>query len=144
MAMTKVSKFEFVECPLQGNSTATRFYFPDNPQLRFVSLQMLEIFNDVACSNSILSNNVNITPAQMKTGFLVLYYSDRESVNRIPLNALVTISNNATTAGYPSAFAYKTFEGQQVQWSKSYVQFTTAPMTSQATNASVCVGVYYS
>jgi len=105
---------------------------------------MIEIFNDVACSYSILSNNVNITPAQMKTGFLVLYYSDRESVNRIPLNALVAISNNATTAGYPSAFAYKTFEGQQVQWAKSYVQFTTAPMSGQAANASVCVGVYYS
>jgi len=95
--MTKITKFEFIECPLQGNSTSTRFYFPDNPQLRYTALNMIEIFNDVACSYSILSNNINITPAQMKTGFLVLYYSDRESVNRIPLNALVAISNKATS-----------------------------------------------
>jgi hypothetical protein len=142
--MTKISKFEFIECVLQANSTATRYSFNDQPNLRYVALNQLEIFNNATVSYSILSNNINITPAQMLTGYLVLYYSDKESVKYIPLNSLVTNANNATTTGYPSNFGYKTFEGQQVQWSKSYVQFTTSPMTSQATNASVCVGVYYS
>jgi hypothetical protein len=79
----------------------------------------------------------------MLTGFLILYYDDRESLNRIPLNLLNPVSSNISSTNNPSVFGVKTFNGQQVQWSKSYIQFTTAP-TSITVNNSVCFGVYYS
>jgi hypothetical protein len=145
--MNKITKYEFIECVIPASSTATRFYFNDQPQLRFVSLNQLEVYNINTVTTSILSNNGNITNTVMATGFLVLYYDDRESVNRIPLNLLNPVSSNVapTTLGAqsaPSVFGVKTFNGQQVQWSKSYIQFTAAPAT--ASNTSVLVGVYYS
>ena len=145
--MNKITKYEFIECVIAANSTATRFYFNDQPQLRFVSLNQLEVYNINTVTASILSNNGNITNTVMATGFLVLYYDDRESVNRIPLNLLNPVSSNVspttlTAASAPSVFGVKTFNGQQVQWSKSYIQFTAAPATGS--NTSVLVGVYYS
>lgn len=140
--MTKINKYEFIECVIPASSTATRFYFNDQPQLRFVSLINLEVYNAGTISTSILSNNTNISAAVMLTGFLVLYYDDKESVAKLPLNLLNPVSSNFTTTNYPSVFGVKTFNGQEVQWSKSYVQFTVAPAT--ASNTSVCVGVYYS
>jgi len=144
---SKIIKYEFIECVIAASSTATRFYFNDQPQLRFVSLQQLEVYNINTVTASILSNNGNITNTVMATGFLVLYYDDRESVNRIPLNLLNPVSSNVspttlTAASAPSVFGVKTFNGQQVQWSKSYIQFTSAPATGS--NTSVLVGVYYS
>jgi len=145
--MKAIIKYEFIECVIAANSTATRFYFADQPQLRFVSLNQLEVYNINTVTSSILSGNGNIANAVMATGFLVLYYDDRESVNRIPLNLLNPVSSNVapttlTTASAPSVFGVKTFNGQQVQWSKSYIQFTGTAST--ASNTSVCVGVYYS
>jgi len=144
---SKIIKYEFIECVIAASSTATRFYFNDQPQLRFVSLQQLEVYNIGTVTASILSNNGNISNTVMATGFLVLYYDDRESVNRIPLNLLNPVSTNVSPAtigaqSAPSVFGVKTFNGQQVQWSKSYIQFTAAPATGS--NTSVLVGVYYS
>jgi len=145
--MNKITKYEFIECVIAASSTATRFYFNDQPQLRFVSLNQLEVYNINTVTASILSNNGNISNTVMATGFLVLYYDDKESVNRIPLNLLNPVSSNVSPAtlgaqSAPSVFGVKTFNGQQVQWSKSYVQFTAAPATGS--NTSVLVGVYYS
>jgi hypothetical protein len=145
--MNKITKYEFIECVIPASSTATRFYFNDQPQLRFVSLNQLEVYNIGTVTASILSNNGNISNTVMATGFLVLYYDDRESVNRIPLNLLNPVSTNVSPAtigaqSAPSVFGVKTFNGQQVQWSKSYIQFTATASTGS--NTSVCVGVYYS
>jgi len=141
--MKAITKYEFIECIIPTSTTATRFTFADQPQLRFVSLQGLECYNVVTITNSILSNNPVISAANMLKGFLVLYYDDRESLNRIPLNLLNPVSSNVSANNYPSVFGVKTFAGQQVQWSKSYIQFTTAP-SSITENNSVCFGVYYS
>jgi hypothetical protein len=145
--MNKITKYEFIECVIAANSTSTRFYFNDQPQLRFVSLNQLEVYNINTVTSSILSGNGNISNTVMATGFLVLYYDDRESVNRIPLNLLNPVSSNVSPAtlgaqSAPSVFGVKTFNGQQVQWSKSYIQFTATASTGS--NTSVCVGVYYS
>jgi len=145
--MNKITKYEFIECVIAANSTATRFYFNDQPSLRFVSLNQLEVYNINTVTSSILSGNGNISNTVMATGFLVLYYDDRESVNRIPLNLLNPVSSNVSPAtlgaqSAPSVFGVKTFNGQQVQWSKSYIQFTATASTGS--NTSVLVGVYYS
>ena len=140
--MQKINKYEFIECIIPQSSSNTRFYFNDQPQLRFVSLNALECYNIGTVPNSILSGNANISQTNFNLAFLVLYYDDKESTNRIPLNLLNPVFSNLTTPGYPSVFGVKSYNGQQVQWSKSYIQFVTAPNPG-AIN-SVCFGVYYS
>lgn len=141
--MKPIIKYEFIECVLPANFAGTRATFADQPQLRFVSLQGLECYNIVTISESVLSGNPNLSQANMLKAFLVLYYDDRESTNRIPLNLLNPVSSNIAATNHPSVFGVKTFNGQQVQWSKSYIQFSTAP-GSITVNTSVCFGVYYS
>jgi len=146
--MQKINRYEFIECIIPSGASNTRFFFNDQPNLRFVSLNGLECYNIATVPTSILSGNANISQANLLNGFLVLYYDDKEATNRIPLTLLNPVSSNVAPAtataatNFPSVFGVKTYNGQQVQWSKSYVQFVTAPNPG-AIN-SVCFGVYYS
>lgn len=140
--MNKVNMYEFIEVPIQQNSTQTRFYFPDQPQLRFVSMLNLVCYTPDAVSNSILSGNPLLSLADLQTTYLVLYYNDKESVNRIPVLELNRIATNSA-AGNPYSFAITPFAGQQVIWAKSYITTPTAYAGIGASNFSCCFGVYY-
>jgi hypothetical protein len=140
--MLKIDKYEFIEIVIPAGSTNTRFFANDQPQLRFVSQSALSIYPKSVVPKSILSGNDNIDDTDFLQGFLVLYYSDKEATNRAPLTIFNQIQNNSTTLS-PSVFALAGFQGQQIQWSKSYVQFTNAPTTAGAP-LSICIGVYYS
>jgi hypothetical protein len=74
--------------------------------------------------------------------YLVLYYNDKESVNRIPILELNRVATNSAT-GEPYSFAITPFAGQQIQWSKSYIQTPSAYSGISSANFSVCLGVYY-
>jgi hypothetical protein len=138
----KIQRYDFLEVVIPQNSTGTKFYFPDQPQLRFVSMLKLEVYTPGTVTNSILSGNPLLTIANLRNTFLVLYYNDKESVNRIPLMVLNNIATNSTTAE-PYTFNDENFNGQQVIWSKSYIQTTTAYSGITTSNFSVCFGVYY-
>jgi hypothetical protein len=139
--MVKIDKYEFIEIIIPAGSTGTRFFCNDQPNLRFVSQMALSIYPKASVPKSILSGNGNIDDADFLQGFLVLYYSDKEATNRAPLTIFNPIQNNSTTLS-PSVFSLAGFQGQQVQWSKSYVQFTNAPTTGGSPK-SICIGVYY-
>ena len=140
--MNKVQNYEFIEVVVPQSSTATRFYFPDQPQLRFVSLLNLVCYTPNVVSNSILSGNALLSVANLQKTYLVLYYNDKESVNRIPILELNRIASNSSTAD-PYAFAITPFAGQQIIWAKSYIQTPTAYSSISSANFSVCLGVYY-
>jgi hypothetical protein len=140
--MNKVQQYEFIEVVIPQSSTATRFYFPDQPQLRFVSLLNLVCYTPGVVSASILSGNALLTLANLQKTYLVLYYNDKESVNRIPILELNRVATNSTT-GEPYSFAITPFAGQQIQWSKSYIQTPSAYSGISSANFSVCLGVYY-
>ena len=55
--MNKVQQYEFIEVVVPQSSTGTRFYFPDQPQLRFVSLLNLVCYTPDSITNSVLSGN---------------------------------------------------------------------------------------
>ena len=139
--MVKIDKYEFIEIIVPAGTTNTRFFANDQPQLRFVSQMALSLYPAQIVPKSILSGNNNIDDADFLQGFLVLYYGDKESTNRAPLSIFNNISNNTTTLS-PSVFALAGYQGQQIQWSKSYVQFTNAPAAVGAPR-SICIGVYY-
>jgi hypothetical protein len=70
--MTKVQNFEFIEAVVPQSSTGTKFFFPDQPQLRFVSLLNLVCYTTDTLTNSILSGNPLLTTANLKNTYLVL------------------------------------------------------------------------
>lgn len=140
--MNKVQNFEFVECVVPQSSTATRFYFNDQPQLRFVSMLNLVCYTPASCTASILSGNTNLALANLARTFIVLYYNDKESVDKMPVLSLNMVASNSGSAE-PYVFQPQPFAGQQIIWSKSYIQTTTAYSGISASNFSACFGVYY-
>jgi hypothetical protein len=88
-----------------------------------------------------LSGNAVLSLANLKTSFLVLYYNDRESVNRIPVLELNRVVSNSATAAF--SFDITPFAGQQIIWAKSYIQTPVAYSSISSGNFSVCFGVYY-
>ena len=139
--MNKVQNYEFLEIVIPASSTGTRFYAPDQPQLRFTSLLNLVCYTTDTISNSILSGNPLLSIANLQKTFLVLYYNDKESVNRIPVMELNRVVSNAATAAF--SFDITPFAGKQIIWAKSYIQTPTAYSSISASNFSVCFGVYY-
>lgn len=139
--MTKVQNYEFIEIVIPQSSNGTRFYSNDLPQLRFVSLLNLTCYTTDTVSNSILSGNPLLSIANLQKTYLVLYYNDKESVQKIPVLELNHVASNSATA----AFNYEItpFAGQQIIWAKSYIQTPTAYSSISASNFSVCFGVYY-
>lgn len=136
----KIQRYEFIECIIPANSTQTRLYFPDQPNLRFTNLLNLVAYTSDNIITSILSNSDVISPSDALNVYLVLYFDDKEAVNRIPLSELSSASSLG--AGNLSIPALKNmFAGQQVTWAKSYIILPTA--LNPANNTSVPFGVYY-
>jgi len=140
--MNKIHNYEFVEIIVPQSSTATKFYFSDQPQLRFVSLMNMSSYTPNVMTNSILSGNPLLTIANLKNTYLVLYANDKESINRIPVLELNRIASNSASAD-PYQFHLNSFNGQRVTWSKSYIQTPVAYSSISSSNYSVCFGVYY-
>lgn len=139
--MNKVQNYEFLEIVIPASSTGTRFYAPDQPQLRFTSLLNLVVYTTDTITNSILSGNPLLSIANLKNTYLVLYYNDKESVSRIPVLELNRVVSNSATAAF--SYDITPFAGQQIIWAKSYIQTPVAYSSISASNFSVCFGVYY-
>ena len=133
--MSKIQRFQLIDTLVPANSTATRFFINDQPNLRFVSLHNLEAYSFT--TNSIVSGNPIITSSFFNSCTLVLYFNDRESIKNIPLNVL-----NTTNYGIGQALR-NTFAGQQIIWSKSYFQLGDNSV-NPSQNESILLGVYYS
>jgi hypothetical protein len=138
--MTKINNYEFIELVVPYQSGATRFQFPDQPQLRFVNMLNLTAYFNQMPNFSVLSNNELPAFPEFINASLVLYYNDKESVDRMPL---ISLNNNIYSSGI---FDRAAFAGQTIVWAKSYLQFSN-PITTNWENytgpISFCFGVYY-
>jgi hypothetical protein len=139
--MTKIQNFEFIEAVVPQSSTGTKFFFADQPQLRFTSLLNLVSYTTDTCTNSILSGNPLLSIANLKNTYLVLYANDKECINRIPVMSLN--AQGTTTASSAWTYQISAFAGQQIVWSKSYIQTPVAYSSISGSNYSVTFGVYY-
>ena len=140
--MNKVQNYDLVELVVNQSSTATKFFFPDQPNLRFVSLLNLVCYTPNVVTTSVLSGNALLSVANLQKTYLTLYYNDKESVSKQPILELNRIASNSSSAD-PYAFAITPFAGQQIIWSKSYIQTPTAYTGISSANFSVLLGVYY-
>ena len=137
----KTLKSEFVEVQIPGVSagqTGTRWYFPDLPKLRYVSVQAIETYTNEDLTTTMQGNAV-ITPAIFRNAYLSLYANERQDLWRIPFPALHRTQSSTT-----STFVRSLFEmaGQKVTWEKSYIELAAAP--ANVTNLALCFNVYYS
>jgi hypothetical protein len=144
--MKTTKNYELVEMQVAASS-GTRVMFQDVPQLRGgngsadVIVEHLEAFSIQAVSSSPLGNTM-ISIADFKKAFLVLVVAGKEKIKQFPLPALNRIIPDGTTAAnfVPAVRDLADVELKNVEWSKSYVQFASAPA---ATAFSILLGVHY-
>ncbi len=139
-------RYEMIETQIPANSTATRFNFNDQPQLRTdqtqdVIIQGMETFT---ITDIPLSPNAVALPtaAELKATYLVLYVNGEESIYRIPLVKLHTI-NNFTDAFNNAEADTPRFENLLVDWTKSYFFVPAAYGGGTFTTFSFLLGVVY-
>ena len=114
--MTKINNYELIECVVPYQSGATRFTFNDQPQLRFVNTLAISTYYDTSLRRSPLSNNKTPFFTEFINASIVLYYDDKEAVDRMPVSALNNIQGNGI-------FDRAAFAGQTIVWAKSYLAF---------------------
>ena len=112
--MPILKRFEAVEVNIPNGSTNTRFFFPDQPQLRSAMIQAIQLYTPGTLSATPNTGSTMVTEADLKKSFLTLYSGDLQLIYNAPLFASLT---------------------------KSYISLSSAAGT---TNCSYAFGVYYS
>lgn len=135
--MKKIFKHELCEISIPVNSTATRFNFPDLPNLKGTSIFGLQVYTVDILPTSPLSGNALPTRSQMLTQCFVtlIDYNGFEFLKQCPavvFNTIVFDLNTSTNLRDNNA---KVFNGQKVNWAKSYIQFTAVPGGASALGA---------
>lgn len=120
-----IKRWEFIELVIPAGTTATRFNFPDIPQLRDDSTQDIIIrgiktYNAVSMPNT-PNNNPVATLAQLLNTFLVLYIEGEESIHWIPLGDLCDRFQNGAGGTQQAEFETLQFHNLKIDWTKSYV-----------------------
>lgn len=131
-------KHEYAQIVIPANSTSTRFYFPELPNLRNVHLQNLEIPTNVQLPFSpdnqpIINNNL-----YLNTFLTLINYEGKEFCHQIPISMLQY--HTASTIGLDTL--QKQFVGQRVNWTKSYVEFSSSAGISNQQEV-VAFSIYY-
>jgi hypothetical protein len=122
-----------------ATGTGTKFYFPDQPQLRGKKIEKVSAyFNGLYPVNP---DNVNVINANaLYNGFLILYVNNREDI-KIPLYHLVTQTASASSDTYFSNNGYIPFNELPIVWEKSYVLVPSG--YTSATQEAFMFGVFY-
>lgn len=140
-----LKRHQLVELPIPANSSASKFPYPDIPQLRddttqdiiIAGLQIYTIENAPKTPNG---NTVGTT-AQLVNLFLTLYIDGEESVNLIPVMNLQNIFGPTTAGTSMQTFERLKTDYLKVDWNKSYYSVGTPYLNNAA--FSVLLSVYY-
>lgn len=134
-----------VELLIPANSSASKFEYPDIPQLRDDTTQDIiicgfQIYSIENCPRSPSGGTV-ATTAQLLNLFLTLYIEGEESVMQWPVINFQNIFGPTTTGTSQQTFLRQQVEYLKVDWNKSYYS-VGAPYGNN--NAfSVLLSVYY-
>jgi hypothetical protein len=135
--MPILKRFESVEVSIPLNSSNTRFFFPDLPQLRNAMIQNIQLYTPGTLSASPNTGSALATEADLKKSFLTLYSGDLQLIYNAPLLAFNNIINSATN---PYTNSLPDIDNMVISWTKSYISLSTAAAT---TNVVYAFGVYY-
>jgi len=136
-----VGKHELFEIVIPAGSTATRFQFPDNQNLRNTKLKGLQVYTDAEVQQSILSDSQIITPSALGFIFVTLQtYDGREVIKQIPIINLT--SNGGFGVANLTNLGFAQFRNLKINWPKSYIEFST-PQADPNNDLSVLFSTYY-
>lgn len=133
----RVSKFSLAQIATKANGT--KFYFPDQPQLRGKKIQKISCY----FYGLYLRNPDNIQLVQstaLRDGFFIGYVNGREDI-KIPLYHLVTQTGLSGDTFYTNNGYIPLFE-LPIVWEKSYVLIPNG-YTLTAAQEVFMFGVFY-
>jgi len=130
-----LKRYEAIEIPVPSATTLTRFYFPDQPNLRNAMIQAVQVYTYNTLSATPLSGSNMVSAADMKKSFLTLYSGDLQLIYNIPLLAF----NNESNGTDPFVFETPAINNMVISWTKSYVSLPTA----QTGGVAYAFGIYY-
>lgn len=136
--MLRIERSEAVEIPVASNSTLTRFYFPDLPNLRNAKVTAIQVLTAGNITATPLTGSTPVTTADLKKSYLTLYEGDLQLVYNIPMLNFNNIVSGATPDPY--TFELPAINGITISWVKSYVVLPTALATTGVAYSFV---VYY-
>jgi hypothetical protein len=146
----KIIRHELVEIVIPANSSATRFQFPDIPNLRNSHIWGLQAYfggkDERALPQieiSTLSQNIIVNSRILTLGFVTLVnYGGKEFLKQAPIVLFNTLNNFNTVNSVYSENNTKSFVGQKTNYPKSYIE-TSVPISTEI-NQSVLFSIYYS
>lgn len=140
MCKNKIRRYEQIELQIPVGA-GTKVPIGDQTNLRNQSGQAIIVRDIEVITAAVLPTTpngaTNAPLAELKKAVLVLYVNGEESVQRIPLLKLNRINDGAS----PYQEQFESFDDlRNVDWSKSYILFSSAPAT---TPYSILLGVSY-
>jgi hypothetical protein len=135
--MIRIERFEAVEINVPLNSSLTRYYFNDLPNLRNAKITSIQVYTAGTITATPLTGSTPVTTADLKKSFLTLYAGDLQLVYNVPM---ISLNNMVNSAADPYTFELPTINGMTISWIKSYVSLPSALST---TNVAYSFGVYY-
>lgn len=137
----RVSNFSLVTISI--TAAGTKWYFPDQPQLRGKKIQKISVYGDLLLTKS--PDNVTIvTQSVLSKAFLIAYVNGREDI-KIPLIHLSSNTGNMTVGGpaiMQNTNGYIPLYELPIVWEKSYIQAPTT-YTPTAAQEVFMLGVFY-
>lgn len=131
----RLSLFQAIELPIASGTTLTRFFFPDQSQLRNAFIQGIQFYTPTVITATPLTGSTPISLADMKKASLTLYSGDLQVVYSMPILNLNEISDG----GSPYVWDLPMLNNITINWVKSYIQFSSAPTGATA----ISLGAYY-
>jgi hypothetical protein len=131
-----VKRFQSVEINVPTSSTLTKFFFPDQPQLRGAKIQGIQIYTPTALTKTPLTGSTPVTLADMKQSYLTLYQGDLQIVLNLPILNFNGISDLTS----PFVYTLPEMNDIDISWTKSYISTATALGT---TNVAYSFGIFY-
>ena len=132
-----LNRYEAVEIPVASGSAATRFFFPDLPNLRNARIRMIDVYTPGTITATPLTGSTPVTVADLKKTFITLYVGDLQIVYNMPL---LTFNNFVNSVVDPYVNIPINVNGLTISWTKSFVSVPTALAT---TSVAYSFGIFY-
>jgi hypothetical protein len=130
----RTQRTQSIELDIPAANTQTKFTIPDQPQLTGnaglpVIIDSIETFTVDNLPKSPLTFQTTVATAEIQQAFLTIYQGDLAVMNAYPMAKLVNLSKLTTaTTGHLGVLTQPLVRKWiNVSWTKSFVQFATAP-----------------
>jgi hypothetical protein len=138
-----VNRFEPIEIVIPNNTTLTKFYFGNFPNLTNAQVDRICLYNPVASNVSVLTGGQPPTYTDILQTSITLYQGDLQLYYNLPLSTLVNTTDfndgGIVSLGnfYPVPID---IDGMEISWTKSYI---STPISMDLTNVVFSFGVFY-